>query len=154
MATPPAAPVSQAALTRRAVLVLIWIFHLGFLGTLCLAAAYVADERGDGAQVVTERPLTGALALLPYVVTAGLLTAGLGLYRRLARPAPGAASPWPAVQRAFFVLLAVYELGGILGFVLLLARPTPAATFFIFASATFVLLCVGLWQLMTTWPRE
>ncbi len=154
MATPPA-PVSQAALTRRAVLVLVWIFHLGFLGTLCLVAAYVADERGDGARVVTERPFTGALALLPYAVTVLLLVVGVTLYRRLARPAPGAAfASWPAVQRAFFVLLAVYELDAILGFVLLLARPTPAATFFIFASATFLLLCVGLWQLMTTWPRE
>lgn len=154
MATPPA-PVSQAALTRRAVLVLVWIFHLGFLGTLCLVAAYVADERGDGARVVTERPLTGIFVLLPYAVTAALLAAGLALYRRLAQPAPGAAAAaWPAVQRAFLILLAVYELGGILGFALLLARPTPAATFFVFASATFVLLCVGLGQLMTTWPRD
>lgn len=154
MATPPP-PVSQAALTRRAVLVLVWIFHLGFLGTLCLVAAYVADERGDGVRVVTERPLAGALVLVPYVVTAGLLAVGFTLYRRLARPAPGAAfASWPAVQRAFFVLLAIYELGAVLGFVLLLARPTPAATFFVFASATFILLCVGLGQLMTTWPRE
>ena len=150
MATPPAPPVSQAALTRRAVLVLVWIFHLGFLGTLCLAAAYVADERADGLRVVTERPLSGAFVLLPYVVTALLLATGFTLYRRLAPPE----AAWPAVQRAFFVLLAVYELDALLGFVLLLTRPTPAATFFLFAGATFVLLCAGLWQLMTTWPRE
>lgn len=149
---PPPAPSSQAALTRQAVLVVIWIGFLFFLGSLCLAAAYVADARQDGERIVTVRPLGGALALVPYVLPLALLGAGLALFRRFARP--GAVSTWPAVTRAFVALLALYEVNSVVGFVLFIARPAPASTFFISAAASFVLLLVGLWQLVAVWPRE
>ena len=160
--TPPPVSPSDAALTRKAILVLLWLFSLFFLGFACTAAAAVADSRLENGYVAPNVGplLAGAIRSLPFTLPLVLLPLGLRAYRSLAGAAlatgpddaPASAAAWGRVQAALLVMLGLFELNFVVGLALFFALGAPVGNFFWFAGGAFVLLCVGLWRLMTSWP--
>ena len=171
--SPPASPSSlEATQTHKAILIGLWVGALFVLGSACLLAAYVADGRAEQGYVATATGLRigRAAGPLSLVLTGVLLALGLRAYQRTIAasgrdggPAPAgtraATLPqqhaiWGRFRRGFLTMLAVFFLDTVAGLALFLGLDSPVATLFIFAGATFVLFCVALWRLVTTWPSQ
>ena len=140
--------------SRRLLLAVAWSCFLCSVGFFLVLAAPIQDRR---AVDLTPRSslLSGPVAALPYVLPLLLLLVGLAAYRRIAGPGRGDSTPaiWKRVQIAFFVMMGLFELNILAGAVLFLMGES-LFVFAAFAGTTIALFALGLWRLVTTWPRD
>lgn len=146
---------------RRRTLLILWgamvssaIFYSGL-------AVFLSQTRSNlNGPYARPDHLTGSLSLLPYLLPFALFPLGAGLYNRIAlkgveTPRMGGRpkTQWSAVQIAFIVLLAVFELNVLVG-LLFFFMGSPLEKFLPFAVGTIALDVLGLRRLMDTWPTE
>ena len=133
---------------QRVTLLIIWSAILFSVLTYCLLAVLISDTPG---RMARPDPLQGALQYLPYLLPLAALVTGLGAYNAIALSED--LPDWKRTKTGFITMLAIFESNVIVGLVLFFLG-MPVAKFFLFAATTVILLSVGLWRLMTTWPRE
>jgi hypothetical protein len=129
-----------------------------FVTTVGLFAIVVAGQEDRRVEDLTPRPdPLAATPLLPYLLPAALLAAGLALYglitRGVTRRPAHDARAWTRVQFGFAAMMAVFEANALVGLAYYL-RGASIATFFVFAGLTVLLFVVGLVRLFMTWPRD
>jgi hypothetical protein len=154
---------------HKALLIGLWVGALFVLGSVCLLAAYVADDRAEQGYVAEPGGLfIGRVAgLLPLVLTPVLLVLGLNAYKQTIAKADGGATAsaepvtlqqqhavWGRFRRGFLTMLGVFFLDTVVGLALFLGFGSPVATLFAFAGATLFLFGVALWRLLTSWPER
>lgn len=152
----PTPPPTFDTSARRVLLAVSWCFFVFFVGLYTTIVAALADRR---AQDLTPRldPLAADLpAALAYGLPVVLLVAGLAAYRHFALAPSQRNEPaqiWGRVQRGFFVMMACFELNALAGLSFFLLG-SSIEQFFFFAGTSCLLFVAGLWQLLSTWPRD